>query len=298
MSKPTELLLTCPVCKGIGKFWRTFETEGESYPLATCNNCYHRYVARLPRVDHVLRTYDDRYFFGGGAGYKNYVADAELLRHQGVQYAMLAEPLRRGSNQRMLAIGVAAGFELLPFVDQGWRVLGIEPNRAMVEHATNEFGLTVHAGNFEDCVFEERFDLVLAKQVVAHFVDLSSVGPQLAAAVYPGGHLIVETWSYRSWSARLLGHLWHEYSPPSVWQWFSKQSLRRWLNQYGFVEEAIGRPQKFISGEHAASLLSYKLARLPGGRAFRWIPQLIEMKKSYRYPPEDLFWAIYRRDKD
>lgn len=298
MSNTAELLLTCPVCKGIGKFWRTFETECGSYPLATCNNCCHRYVARLPIVDHVPQTYGDHYFFGGGAGYKNYVADAELLRHHGVQYAMLAEPLRQAPNQRMLAIGVAAGFELLPFVAEGWRVLGIEPNLAMVEHATNELGLTVHAGNFEDYSFVEQFDLVFAKQVVAHFTDLSLTGSQLAAAVRPGGHLIVETWNHRSWSARFLGHLWHEYSPPSVWQWFSRLSLANWLNQYGFVEEAIGHPKKYISGEHAASLLDYKLASFPGERALRWIPKLVRKKKAYRYPAEDLFWAIYRRKEN
>ena len=70
-------------------------------------------------------------------------------------------------------------------------------------------------------------------QVVAHFHDLQSAFSAAAEHTRPGGHWLIETWNCRSLkAARFFGSEWHEYSPPSVLQWFTPTSLERLSSNY------------------------------------------------------------------
>ena len=99
---------------------------------------------------------------------------------------------------------------------------------------------------------------------------------------------MIETWNRESFSARIFGQNWHEYSPPSVLQWFSLDGLTHFLGEIGFEKIAHGRPPKKISGAHAKSLLKYRLGN-------NFLLKLIPDGLNFPYPSEDLFWAIYRK---
>ena len=45
------------------------------------------------------------------------------------------------TRNRVLGIGSAAGFDLLPFREQGWQVEGLEPNAAMAKFAREQLQL-------------------------------------------------------------------------------------------------------------------------------------------------------------
>ncbi len=263
-----------------------------------CGICQHSYLGSSIEADHIDRHYGDDYFFAGGAGYSDYLASGSLLRRQGERYAksVVARLGRHNGEKSLFAVGAAAGFDLLAFRERGWQVSGLEPNPTMVQYAVDELSIPMECGGLETFVVHQAFDLVLAMQVVAHFVDLRIAAEKLSQLVKPGGHLLIETWNYRSLTARLFGKRWHEYSPPTVLQWFTPQSVQKWLNPVGFRQVHQGRPAKKISGQHAAGLLRYKLAELPGGgwlsRSTKFIPGSLEIP----YPSEDLFWVIFQRE--
>jgi SAM-dependent methyltransferase len=130
-------------------------------------------------------------------------------------------------------------------------------------------------------------------QVAAHFHNPRRAFANAFNLLKPDGVLLIETWNYQSLTARAFGRAWHEYSPPSVLQWFSPETLSEFLRrEIGFEKIAHGRPSKKISGEHARSLLRYRL-----GNKFDAILKLIPAKINFPYPAEDLFWAIYRKKK-
>lgn len=268
-----------------------------SYPIMECRTCQHSYLGANIEDDHIDRHYGDDYFFAGGAGYSDYLASGALLKRHGERYAknVVSRLGVEGREKTLFAVGAAAGFDLLGFRETGWQVSGLEPNPTMVQYAIDQLKIPLVCGPLESFVVSQRFDLVLALQVVAHFVDLSVAAERLSQLVKPGGHLLIETWNYRSLTARLFGRRWHEYSPPTVLQWFTPHSLQRWLSPVGFRPVEQGRPTKRISGQHAAGLLRYKLAELPGGswlsRSTRFIPSSLEIP----YPSEDLFWMIFQR---
>lgn len=262
--------------------------QAHGYWIAECGACGHRSAnVANDRQSHVTAVYDDSYFSDGGAGYANYLQEADLLRERGRTYGWLTR--RYTDPGRLLDVGAAAGFVLRGFLDTNWSGIGVEPNPAMAEFARSHVGVDVRCSAFEDFRSEERFDMVSMIQVVAHFMDPGEAIRHAASFLRPGGVLLIETWDRRSWTARLFGKYWHEYSPPSVLHWFSKTGLRGLAVRHGLIEVARGRPQRSILLGHAVSLIRHKTN--VAGAFLDALPKGL----SAPYPGDDLFWAIYRK---
>lgn len=278
----------CPLCGGESE--RLFESHG--YWIRDCGECRHRFAELECRQDHVERTYDDRYFRDGAAGYPDYLAEGAILRARGRRYGELLKRYVRPG--RLLDVGSAAGFVLEGFIQAGFSGYGIEPNASMAAHARETLGLRVFTGTLENYDENAHFDVLSMIQVLAHFVDPALALERAAAFTEVGGCWLIETWNRESWTARLSGRRWHEYSPPSVLHWFTPEGVGRLGARFGFVEVARGRPSKRLSSAHAKSLLEYKLGtgaagKLLGG-ALRFVPDRLTLP----YPAEDLFWILLR----
>ncbi len=281
---------TCVVCGGGARaLFRAHEHE-----VLGCEQCGHRFVAAEPSPDHVARVYGDDYFFGGGVGYAGYAREAVILRERGASYARLV----RGCSTpgAVLDVGAAAGYILEGFVSDGWRGRGVEPNPRMAALANARLGPVVDVGTLESLTTRETFDLVLMIQVVGHFQDPRRALARAAELTRPGGAWLVETWDRASRTARLFGRHWHEYSPPSVLHYFSRDGLRRLAASLGFREIAKGRPRRRIGVAHARSLLEHKL----GGGPLRGLVaplRLLPDALAVPYPGGDLFWALFRDER-
>lgn len=276
----------CPLCSGEPNI--AFEAKG--YPIFDCASCKHRFAISGDSGNHLNQVYGDEYFTGGGAGYSDYLQEGEMLHGRGVWYAKrLKKHLATG---RMLDVGAAAGFILKGFTDEGWQGLGVEPNDSMAAHGRQTLGLEIATAGFETFTTNKKFDLISMIQVVAHFQEPRTAFEKARELVAHQGHLLIETWNRESLTARLFGKNWHEYSPPSVLQWFSQNGLTDFLGTLGLEIVSHGHPPKKISGEHAKSLLRYRL----GDRsALNSLVSLIPDKINFPYPAEDLFWALYKK---
>lgn len=284
----------CLICGGTSQFL----FDKYDYSIRGCGSCGHRFLDLSTGAGHVQQVYDDSYFQGGGAGYPDYLAEGRLLRRHGRRYAKLLR--RYMAPGRMLDVGAAAGFILQGFADDGWQGEGTEPNAAMAEYGRSQLHLQLHTGPLEQLPQSPSYrpgsyDLVTMIQVVAHFYELRRAFEVAAQATKPGGFWLIETWNRDSWTARLLGANWHEYSPPSVLHWFSPQDLAQLARQYGFEAIAQGHPQKRINGAHAKSLLRYKLEERAWSRPLASLLQLVPDQLEIPYPAEDLFWGLYQK---
>ena len=275
--------MNCPLCNSESKF--AFEAKGHA--LRDCAKCSHRFAAIAAGETHVARVYDDSYFSGGGAGYTDYLAEGEMLKSRGRMYAKKLEKYTNVKG-KLLDVGAAAGFILQGFADVNWRGVGLEPNAEMAKFGREKFNLDVRCGSLESFETGEKFDLISMIQVVAHFYNPQVAFRKAADLLNENGLLLIETWNRESLSARLFGANWHEYSPPSVLQWFSETGLTEFLKEFGLEKVARGRPPKKISGAHAKSLLKYRL-----GNSF--LLRMIPDRLNFPYPSEDLFWALYKK---
>lgn len=277
--------MNCPLCgKNSG---RVFETH--NYWIRDCAACGHRFTEISADEAHVAEVYDDSYFTGGGAGYSDYAQEAEMLRNRGRMYA---KKLAKYSDKtgKMLDVGAAAGYILQGFADENWRGIGLEPNENIARIGREKLNLDIRRGSLESFETDEKFDLISIIQVAAHFYDPRKAFEKAFELLNENGFLLIETWNRDSFSAKIFGKNWHEYSPPSVLQFFSEKGLTKFLEEIGFEKIGGGRPSKKISGAHAKSLLRHKTGD-------NFLLKLIPDGFNFPYPSEDLFWALYQKKK-
>lgn len=279
----------CPLCDGCSR--RAFKKDG--VPILDCEDCSHRFAIAPESAGHVESVYSDRYFFGGGAGYDNYLQESQLLTAHGRRYARIAA--RHMAPGSVIDVGAAAGFITQGFGEAGWTACGVEPNDTMAAHGRTQLGLDIRTSALEDIQVDEQFDLALAVQVMGHFIDPTIAAQQIERLVRPGGYCLIETWNVRSWTARLFGPAWHEYSPPSVLHWYSRRSLHALFSRMGFQSVATGIPQKWINAGHAKSLLKYKARDSFPARVASGLARMIPDRVNLPYPSEDLFWTLLRK---
>src|SRR6185503_5958624 len=94
---------------------------------------------------------------------------------------------------------------------------------------------------------------------------------------------------------RLMGKHWHEYSPPSVLHWFSKEGIVRLAAQAGFDVVADGRPPKWIDAAHAKAILQHKAESSVVNRLAWQAARLIPDRVAIPYFGDDLIWILLRR---
>ncbi len=263
------------------------------YPIMDCKNCARRFAVIKDEKAHLSEVYSDDYFFAGKEGYPNYLEERNILIHEGIHYAELIGKYSKPG--RMLDVGCAAGFILQGFESMGWKGTGLDPNETMAKYGRNELNLDIQTGSLENFNTENKFDLISMIQVIGHLYDIDKAMENIINLTNHNGLVLVESWDMNSLVARILGRRWHEYSPPSVINWFSNKSLTTLFNKHGFELIDTGFPAKRINLKHALSLLEkdspkaiYKM------KLFNFLIK-IAGKIVINYPPFDLKWYIFRK---
>lgn len=272
---------------------RTLVFEKNGYLIWDCKKCNYRFAQIDDKMSHVSKVYSDDYFFNGKDGYPNYLDEKDILYKHGLYYVHLLN--KYSFKGRILDVGSAAGFILKAFDDQGWECVGLEPNNTMAGYGRNVLNLDIQTGSLESYKPEQKFDLVSLIQVIGHFYDIDKALENIRELLHLHGLVLVESWNMNSLIARLFGRYWHEYSPPSVINWFSDQSLIKFFDDFGFEMVDSGHPVKQINLKHALSLIE---KNSPANSVKR---KLIDSLKNslgkfvIHYPPADLKWYVFRR---
>ena len=207
MPEPTpRAKVICPICSNPSR--RKFQKY--DYWIQECQRCHHQFLETMPQATHVAKVYGDEYFYGGAAGYPDYLAEGRLIREHGQRYGkLLSKYMQPGT---LLDVGAAAGFVLSGFLDHHWQGDGIEPNAQMAAFGREQLGINVQAGTLEtlrEVLGDRTYDLVSMIQVLPHFYDLHQALRSAAAVTKPDGYWLIETWNRDSLSAKLFSTEWH-----------------------------------------------------------------------------------------
>lgn len=114
----------------------------------------------------------------------------------------------------------------------------------------------------------------------------------------PGGFCLIETWDRRSYTARSMGNAWHEYSPPSVLHWFSRNGLAKLVSEFGLSEVARGRPRKWIRASHAKAVARGASRASALSRILSIVVATIPDHLTVPYLGDDVYWVLYKRPEE
>ncbi len=128
---------------------------------------------------------------------------------------------------RILDIGCGAGLLREPFTRLGAQVIGIDPSASNIAAARlhaekGHLSIDYRCTTVEDMDVRERFDIVLAMEVVEHVTDVGAFLKRCAAMLKPGGLMVVSTLN-RNWKSFALAIVGAEYVlrwlPRGTHQW-------------------------------------------------------------------------------
>jgi 2-polyprenyl-6-hydroxyphenyl methylase/3-demethylubiquinone-9 3-methyltransferase len=131
------------------------------------------------------------------------------------------------SGLRMLDIGCGAGLLCEPFTRLGAQVIGVDPSASNIAAAKlhaekGHLSIDYRCTTVEEMDVRERFDIVLAMEVVEHVSDIGLFLNRCAAMLKPGGMMVVSTLN-RNWKSFALAIVGAEYIlrwlPRGTHQW-------------------------------------------------------------------------------
>jgi 2-polyprenyl-6-hydroxyphenyl methylase/3-demethylubiquinone-9 3-methyltransferase len=131
------------------------------------------------------------------------------------------------SGLRILDIGCGAGLLCEPLARLGAQVIGIDPSASNVAAAKlhserGHLAIDYRCTTVEEIDPRERFDIVLAMEVVEHVTDVGVFLKRCASMLKPGGMMVVSTLN-RNWKSFALAIVGAEYVlrwlPRGTHQW-------------------------------------------------------------------------------
>jgi 2-polyprenyl-6-hydroxyphenyl methylase / 3-demethylubiquinone-9 3-methyltransferase len=131
------------------------------------------------------------------------------------------------SDLRILDIGCGAGLLCEPLTRLGAQVIGVDPSASNIAAAKlhadkGHLSIDYRCTTVEQMDARERFDIVLAMEVVEHVTDIGAFLGRCATMLKPGGLMVVSTLN-RNWKSFALAIVGAEYIlrwlPRGTHQW-------------------------------------------------------------------------------
>lgn len=166
-------------------------------------------------------------------------------------------------SKTILDIGSGTGDFLVACKNNGWQVIGIEPNDKARNFALQKMNLSNTIQNpfftsVEELIEKEinkKFDIITMWHVLEHVPNLENYIIHLEKLLKPKGRLIIAVPNYKSHDAKFYGRFWAAFDVPRHLWHFSQNSIKLIFFRIGMVVENI-IPMKFDA--YYVSLLSEK----------------------------------------
>jgi len=143
-------------------------------------------------------------------------------------------PPEQGASRSILDFGCHDGQKLVPRYKRGWNVAGIDLNEQAIAAARARFpDGRFWCGDLLKLSIDDRFDCIIADNVVEHLLDPVAYLAALVKLLKPGGKLRVFVPNGAGLATKVLGRYSAVYWMPFHLNLFTKKSLTRSLEQAG-----------------------------------------------------------------
>lgn len=222
----------CPMCEGVD-LRRSFEGTFKPYALAHCEHCHFYFLSPRPKQTRMAEVYRAPTYYAGEAatGYGDYARQSVAL---GMTFERMLRWLeRRGLTEgNLLEVGCGYGYFLQQARSRFRSVEATEmsPHAACAAEAHAD---RVFLGGIDEVPEGERYDLIVALQVLEHVYQPRAFVRSLASRLRRGGYLLLGVPDMGSPWRHLLGARWPSFKIPEHVLYFDRSSLMRLMREEG-----------------------------------------------------------------
>ncbi len=159
--------------------------------------------------------------------------------------------------KNLLDVGCGTGEFLLNCKNNGWNVVGVEPNqnaKSLAETKLTVCSISKIYTNLSD-INSEKFDVITLWHVLEHVPNLEAYILNLKHLLKPNGILVIAVPNFKSYDANYYKQYWAAFDVPRHLWHFSKKSIELLFSKENMAVKKI-LPMKFDS--FYVSLLSEK----------------------------------------
>lgn len=203
-----------------------------------CLRCGHVTTYPFPTRDEMEKHYQKKFKEG------NYRLAQEFAQEYKVVYRQFVHLLKKALKKenkntkriKVLDVGCFTGDFLVLMKEVGADVYGLELQDDAVKIANKKLHGRVKTADVMTDVFPTvRFDVITLLGIVEHVTDPMKLIKRSTELLKRGGVLMVQTPNSSSVLSRLTKQLWPPYAPVEHIHLFSKDSLTKALQQYGYT---------------------------------------------------------------
>lgn len=208
-------------------------------PVMLCNRC--GFIMQNPKFE---KRFYDWYFhnhysqllFGNKEPEKNFILDQ--VRRGAAIYKYLNKYLPEKGN--LLDVGCSSGGLMVAFAQNGWEVLGTDPDKFYAGYGKKHLGIEIQTVSAEDMQLREKyFDLIIIASALEHVYDINKVIENCRYATVRNGLIFIET--------RGLDHgVMNGYFSHNYRRYLTSNTLHLLLKKYGY--EILWSTKEAVAG--------------------------------------------------
>ena len=210
------------------------------YDIMRCPRC-HLVYANVSEND-ISNAYEMDYY---KSVYPDYESDRNIhLINDNRLLTKIEEHFKPGN---MLEIGSAFGFFLESARKRGWEAFGYEISEYATHVARKKYCQDVRNENFLTVDIETRVDVICMLDTIEHLFSPSLYLEKISGIIKKDGGLIITTGDISSQIAQLFGKRWRMIAPPLHVYYYSRNTISRLLEKYGFHILSISHLPKYYN---------------------------------------------------
>ena len=216
----------CLVCDGS-------LTASQIPGLLQCSSCSFVTADVSLTPEELAALYGEGYF--SGEEYGDYLGDRKTIqRNFSARLNKILRYVPQPSTKRLFEIGAAYGLFLDVARNRFAEVEGIDISGPATAYARTDLGLNVTEGDFLDYEIRKPIDVACMWDTIEHLQSPHLYIEKLARNMPPKGAIVITTGDIASMMAKWRGKRWRQIHPPTHLHYFSKATLAKLLNRYGF----------------------------------------------------------------
>lgn len=204
------------------------------YGIVKCSICGHIFAEEIISENEQKSLYGKDYYFGNE--YIDYIADKQVVQKNfNLRLKVLKSLLTLANRRSLLEIGCAYGFFLESAKEIFASAMGIDISNDAINYAREKFGLSAVCEDFLSFDFSGvKFDTICMWDTIEHLRAPQEYIKKIAKLTDKGALLAITTGDVESVNARLSKDRWRLIHTPTHLHYFSKKTLTRMLDEYGF----------------------------------------------------------------